>query len=217
MEFSELSKKAKAIAIENVRERYSESISSESQREVADYVENELVPELAKYGIDIEVVSGRRSRADTERYNYGYSGFYSQGDGFHFCTNWFSPWEFIKKQKLGKQYANLVNANKKIDCHIGGKISKITGSRYEHHNTVKLDTEILIDRDEDAPKRYNISELESQAESVLDEMFEFCQDKMLEAYERAREDYEALISDEGIESLIDANEITFNKDGSVEE
>ena len=75
---------------------------------------------------------------------------------------------------------------------------------------------IQIDRNEQAPASYNIKEIESQAQDVLDEMFEFCQDKMRETYKWARENYEANMSDEYIEDFILGNDIEFAKDGDIE-
>lgn len=214
MEFNQLSKKSKEVAIKNARNAFAESIGDSCNEEVSEYVDSILAKDLSDHGIGLEVLSYRKG---VKEYDYGYSGFYSQGDGFHFCTNWFEPWQFIRKEKLGKKYAKLVNANKKIDCNVGGIINrKNNGSHYQHENTVELDTVIQIDRNEQAPASYNIKEIESQAQDVLDEMFEFCQDKMRETYKWARENYEANMSDEYIEDFILGNDIEFAKDGDIE-
>jgi hypothetical protein len=209
--FKELSAKAKNVAIEGYQDMMA-SMDLDWH-----YIVEDMQTELEKYGIEIAKVS--RGRNGKEEFDFSYSGFWSQGDGASFTTEWFTPWEYIKATKQSKKYKKLVDFYKKFEKARNeftaiGQVYRIS-SHYAHSKTVSLRTEVNC---RDLPSTYNpkpetVSEAENMAEEVLQEMFEFCQDKMNEIYERLEEDYKHTMSEESAKEYFNDLDITFDKTG----
>lgn len=212
LKFSELSPQAKEKAIVSFRDNCDFDWFADD----ADaYISDVLVPELEALGIEVKSdISGRG-------YAVQWSGFWSQGDGLSFEAT-FEPWDYIAANNLESIYPDLMKFRQWFgdDIEVYGDISR-NSHRYSHWKTVGLSTTVAFHRiDYDSAEAFDedFDEIEARAkqqgEEILEDIAEFCEDKMKEAYRQLEIMYESTISDESIVDMIEANEYDFYPDGT---
>jgi len=202
MLFSKLSKTAKERAVRDFKESgYIDEIFMEDAR--FNYIDP-LVSDLADYGINIETDARDRPLV---RWDLSFS----QGSGLCFTTDAFEPWKYIKKTGQSKRYAPLTSLFKSLEkknerCEVIGNIYR-SSHFYNHENTVSLNTEINLGS---TPKAERASEL---AEDVLQEIFEFCQNKMKDTHRKMEEEYLDQMSEGNVISIIEDVGFEYDKNG----
>lgn len=126
-----------------------------------------------------------------------FSGFWSQGDGASFTAK-VDLDKFLKARRLANKYRKALNAYKSGALDI--KIIK-SSHQYEHEYTMTTgysdDNEVMTDELEN----YILEEARELARGI---------------YERLRDRYEYLASDEAIIETIEANDYDFTANGKID-
>lgn len=158
-------------------------------------------------------------------HNIYFSGFYSQGDG----ASWVGTVDLIKwleKHKADDPRAHILSALMENDWVDRWIDVTNNGSRYSHSNTmVRNDVGIQSEDENDTLAKgmfagANVRTLmeslpDTYVNDISDEVLQSARDYADEIYEKLRNEYEHMCSEEYIAELCDANEYLFYKNGKL--
>ena len=192
-QYSELSEKAKEKVLSDLH-------NINTDYDWYDFIFDDFMEKCENLGITVKY-------SDIE-----FSGFWSQGDGACFTTNFIDIRKIIEVLKI--EFRNDFLKNLFIDYFDTYKIIKLS-NYYSHEYTVAVHYEDEFNYNHGGSYKRIADYLESKGEEIENKLESLKNQLCSKLYSDLQEEYEYLTSEEAIIETIEANEYEFTEEGEI--